>query len=178
MKRYFKIINNNKEIKYNNQIIIIKDDMAIYNPSEKLILEDGWAIYNEKEKLNIDTKSTELSKKIKEIEKYDSSDLINVFYINDKKIWFDKVTRIGLKLLLEVELENNLEETTLWYKDTAFTLKINDAKEILKQVELYASKCYDNTQKHIANVNKLETIEKIKQYDYKSGYPEILNFNI
>lgn len=41
MKRYTK----NNEVKYENEIVIIKDNMQIFNPSEELILADGWKIY-------------------------------------------------------------------------------------------------------------------------------------
>lgn len=47
---------------------------------------------------------------------------------------------------------------------------------MLYAIEVYASKCYDNTQKHLANVEKLETLEEIIEYDYHTGYPEKLNF--
>lgn len=47
---------------------------------------------------------------------------------------------------------------------------------MLNAVELYASECYDNTQRHIANVKKIDNINELKQYDYTSGYPEKLKF--
>ena len=47
---------------------------------------------------------------------------------------------------------------------------------MLYALEFYASTCYDNTQRHISNVNKLENINEVKDYDYKSGYPEKLKF--
>jgi hypothetical protein len=47
---------------------------------------------------------------------------------------------------------------------------------MLYTIEIYASKCYDNTQKHLAEIQKIETLEELKNYDYKSGYPEYLRF--
>ena len=43
-------------------------------------------------------------------------------------------------------------------------------------IEKYASKCYDNTQMHIAYVKVMEDIETLKNYDYRTGYPEKLRF--
>ena len=43
-------------------------------------------------------------------------------------------------------------------------------------IEKYASKCYDNTQMHIANVKAIENMEELKNYDYRTGYPEKLRF--
>ena len=43
-------------------------------------------------------------------------------------------------------------------------------------IEKYASKCYDKTQAHIASINAIEDIETLKNYDYRTGYPEKLRF--
>ena len=47
---------------------------------------------------------------------------------------------------------------------------------MLYAIENYASACYDNTQKHIAEIEKLEIKEDIENYDFTVGYPEKLNF--
>ena len=65
---------------------------------------------------------------------------------------------------------------TLWYNGVQFTLKLEEAVQMLYLIEIYASACYDNTQRHLANLDKLTTIEEIESYDYKSGYPEKLRF--
>jgi hypothetical protein len=57
-----------------------------------------------------------------------------------------------------------------------FPLTLENAMKMLYAIELYASACYDNTQRHLAEVNKLENIQDILEYDYKTGYPEKLNF--
>jgi phage tail sheath gpL-like len=81
-----------------------------------------------------------------------------------------------LKLRFEAELAMKEENTTLWYGNQSFTLQLNMAIQMLYAIEVYASKCYDNTQKHLANVEKLETLEEIIEYDYHTGYPEKLEF--
>jgi hypothetical protein len=47
---------------------------------------------------------------------------------------------------------------------------------MLFAIEVYASSCYDMTQYHLAQVNELEDINEIENYDYTTGYPEKLNF--
>ena len=47
---------------------------------------------------------------------------------------------------------------------------------MLIALELYASECYDNTQRHLAEVAKLDTIEAVNAYDYTTGYPSKLAF--
>ena len=47
---------------------------------------------------------------------------------------------------------------------------------MLNTIELYASACYDNTQSHIASINAIKDVETLKNYDYRTGYPEKLRF--
>ena len=57
-----------------------------------------------------------------------------------------------------------------------FPLEVSVAMQMLYAIEVYASACYDNTQKHISEVSKLETKEEIDNYDYTVSYPEKLRF--
>ena len=57
-----------------------------------------------------------------------------------------------------------------------FTLSLNEAFTMLYALEVYASQCYDNTQRHIANINRMESVEEIKEYDYCTDYPQPLMF--
>jgi hypothetical protein len=50
------------------------------------------------------------------------------------------------------------------------------AMQMLLAIEIYASECYDNTQRHMAAVDVLESKEEIDAYDYRVGYPEKLEF--
>lgn len=45
MKRYIKEINGKTVIKTRQQIVISKNGMSTYNPTEEMILEDGWMEY-------------------------------------------------------------------------------------------------------------------------------------
>lgn len=111
-------------------------------------------------------------------EEYDNSAEVNSFYLNDKRVWLDKATRVGLFNLLNIEKLSNKETTTLWFNDKSITVNIDKAIKLLTAVEIYAKQCYDNTQKHYAEINKLKSIEKALAYDITAGYPEILNINI
>ena len=91
-------------------------------------------------------------------------------------MWLDKTTRVGLKLRFDAEIASGQTNTTLWYEGIPFNLELANAVQMLNAIELYASACYDNTQAHIANVKALEDVEAIKNYDYRTGYPEKLRF--
>ena len=174
MKKYFKEINGVVVYKNRQQIVINKDGMCVYNPTEEMILSDGWQeyIYQTPEK----TIEYYKNNKINEIKSHDESSEVNEFYINEVPVWLDKNTRVGLKLRFESELAMGKTETSLWYNNVQFPLPITNAINMLFALELYASTCYDNTQYHISEINKLSTIEEIEQYDYTTGYPEKLRF--
>ena len=107
---------------------------------------------------------------------YDSSNDVNIFYIQGLEVWLDKATRTGLKLRFEAEAAAGQTETILWYNNMQFPLTVELAIQMLYAIELYASACYDNTQKHLAAVASLETIEEVDNYDYTTGYPDKLGF--
>lgn len=175
-----KLYKKNGIIQFSDKIVIIKDDMQIFNPTEEMILEDGWVEYIST--VNIPTPTDEeileryRSDKIEDIIKYDSSSEVNEFFLGETSIWLDKATRAGLKLRFEAEISLGRETTTLWYDNIQYSLDLNKATQMLLAIELYASACYDNTQAHVANVKSLENIEDIQNYDYRVGYPEKLRF--
>lgn len=183
MKRYIK----DGKIKTRNQIVIkgqhtINDKVIntnTYNPTEEMILADGWVEYTtpvyeptEEEIFNIEKEHIK-----KEILRYDASPEVNEFYVNSEPIWLDKATRTGLLLRLQSEITLGDKETTLWYNDLEFRLPIDLSIQMLYALEKYASQCYDNTHRHLANIKKLTSVEEINNYDYTSGYPEKLKFN-
>ena len=174
MKKYVKEINGKKVYKTRQQIIISKDGMVTYSPTEEMILADGWVeyVYVAPEET---VENIRLSKR-RELESYDKSNEVNVFYVNNMPIWLDKATRSGLMLRFQAEISTGLDSTILWYGDLQFPLNLKQAIQMLYAIEVYASKCYDNTQLHIANINKLGTEEEIEYYDYTVGYPDKLYF--
>ena len=187
---YTKIIDDKKVIKNRKNIVLhitqqienpetheIREmPMQVFNPTEEMLFADGWEVYVVPEPTEEEILNRTKREKINEINHYDSSDEVNIFYIQGLPVWLDKATRAGLKLRFEAELAMKEENTTLWYGNQSFTLQLNMAIQMLYAIEVYASKCYDNTQKHLANVDKLETLEEIIEYDYHTGYPEKLNF--
>ena len=109
---------------------------------------------------------------------YDNSAEVNSFYLNGKRVWFDKDTRVGLFNLLNIEKASNTETTTLWFSNTSIEIQVDKAIALLTTVEKYAKQCYDNTQKHYVEINQLESIEDCLQYDITAGYPDILNIKV
>ena len=188
--QFIKIIDGKASIKSRKNIIIHKNTLIenpetgemvecheeSYNPTDEMLFEDGWELYVEPEPTEEELKRKALNTKLIEIKNYDASSEVNVFYIQEIPVWLDKATRAGLKLRFEAEAALGKEETTLWYENQSFTLPLNSAVHMLYALEVYASECYDNTQLHLSNIDKLETLEEIAEYNYKVGYPEKLYF--
>ena len=174
MKKYVKEVEGKKIYKTRSQIVIEKNGMSTYNPTEEMILADGWEeyIYIAPEENIEDIKRD----KKYEIEVYDQSNKVNIFYVNDTPVWLDKATRSGLMLRFQAELASGQKNTSLWYNGTQFPLILSQAVQMLYAIEIYASMCYDNTQFHLSNIDNLESIEEIEGYDYRVGYPEKLYF--
>ena len=109
---------------------------------------------------------------------YDISAEVNSFYLNDKRVWLDKATRIGLFNILNLEKSNGIDVTTLWFSTMSIKINVDKALTLLTAVEMYAKKCYDNTQKHYVEIKQLESIEACLAYDITKDYPDILTIQI
>lgn len=110
---------------------------------------------------------------LKKCELHDKSSAVNSFIYKDKEYWFDKNTRNSLLSLTSCS-EKIL---SLLLDDVLVELDLNIAKKFLLDLELYASKCYINTQKHIKAIKELKTLEDLINYDYTKGYPEKITLN-
>lgn len=176
-KLFVKEIDGTRVTKRRNQITVIIGDFQFINPNDAILFEDGWEEFATSPSVTpVETVDSTRSRIIRKINSYDSSSSVNEFIVSGAHIWLDKATRVGLKLRFESEIAMGISNTALWYEGVKFELETENAIKMLFAIELYASACYDNTQKHIANVNALETIEEIENYDYTTGYPEKLRF--
>ena len=173
MKTYVKTIDGKQVRKTRNQIVIIKDGRQYINPREEMILADGWEVYEEPK---VDELVLAKQKATRAIQRYDSSSEVNVFYMGGVPMWLDKSTRAGLMLRFQSEQAIGRETTTLWYSGQMYELLLQTAFNMLYALEVYASACYDNTQRHLATVNGLQSIEEVEGYDYTTGYPTKLEF--
>lgn len=109
---------------------------------------------------------------------YDNSAEVNSFYINGKRVWLDKATRVGLVNTLNLEKKTGKTDTILWFGNLSIDIEIDKALTLLTKVEIYAKECYNNTHKHYVEINQLSTIEECLQYDITAGYPAILNITL
>ena len=173
--KYIKNFHGLNIIREKYEITVYENKQLINNPSEELLEKHGWRIYAKDEQHLLQIWKDE---KIKEIKRYDVSPEVNGFTINGMHMWLDKATRASLMLRLQAEQTLGKTDTCIWYKEHNFEMPIDKAIEILYQLEVYASECYDTTQRHIVNIQNLNSVEDVKNYDYRTDYPRMLTFNI
>lgn len=116
--------------------------------------------------------------KIAEITAYDTSDKVNGFILNKSLVWLDKATRVGLMNSTTIAKAVGQETTTLWLKGIKLVVDCDKAIQLLSALEMYALECFNVTASHKAAVGELKTIEEVKVYDYKTGYPKMLEMSV
>lgn len=118
------------------------------------------------------------TEKITEITAYDTSDKVNGFMLNGLLVWLDKATRVGLMNSTTIAKAAGQETTTLWLGGLKLVVDCDKAIQLLSALEMYALECFNVTASHKAAVNELKTIEDVKAYDYKAGYPKMLEMSV
>lgn len=116
---------------------------------------------------------------IKKIHNYDSSRFVNSFKINGIiEGWFTVSERNNYKASIEAAKLLNIETLDFYINNTLLSIPTINAELFLAQIQLYADKCFIVTKQHLNNVNNITDIDKLKEYDYTTNYPEKLNFNL
>lgn len=187
MKRYEKEIDGKTVIKNRQEIVIRKDGRVTYNPTEEMVLADGWAEYVAPEPKPILEEvliKRAKSRKVDEINKYDSSKDVNICYIKTPldaiPYWANKTERSSLKSAIQDCIAMSRETYRLDLREFGVSVDINCERllSMLSALEVYAIDCYNKTTDHIYAVNNLTTVEEIEKYDYRVGYPEKLTFEL
>ena len=116
--------------------------------------------------------------KIAEIAAYDTSDKVNGFMLNGLLVWLDKATRVGLMNSTTIAKASGQETTTLWLGGMKLVVDCDKAIQLLSALEMYALECFNVTASHKQAVSELTTIEEVEAYDYKKGYPKMLEMSV
>lgn len=113
------------------------------------------------------------------IHKYDSSEEVNSFSINNNiNVWFTPAERSNYKNSIDSAKVLGIESLSLFIGDTTVTVPTEDAEKMLASVQLYADACFMVTKQHELIVNNMTEIKDVDNYDFTVGYPEKLNFNV
>ena len=109
---------------------------------------------------------------------YDTSSDVNGFMLNGNKVWLDKETRVGLMNSTTIAKSVGQKTTTLWLGSMKLVVDCDKAIQLLSALEMYALECFNVTASQKKAVSELTTIEEVEAYDYKAGYPKMLEMSI
>lgn len=138
----------------------------------------AYLIDSNKEKYKGMTVEEAKEKLVAEITAYDTSDKVNGFMLNGLLVWLDKATRVGLMNSTNIAKATGQQTTTLWLKGIKLVVDCDKAIQLLSALEMYALECFNVTASHKAAVNELTNIEEVEAYDYKTGYPKMLEMSV
>ena len=116
--------------------------------------------------------------KIAEIAAYDTSDKVNGFMLNGLLVWLDKATRVGLMNSTTIAKASGQETTTLWLGGAKLVVDCDKAIQLLSALEMYALECFNVTASHKKAVSELMSLEDVEVYEYKAGYPKMLEMSV
>lgn len=124
--------------------------------------------------------------KIAEIAAYDTSSSVNGFILNGMLIPWSKndpnspnvEKRMGLRQNIADKVALGEENIAIWLKGMSFTMPCAQAEVLMRSIENYAYECFNVTASHKQAVSELTTIEEVEAYDYKTGYPKMLEMSV
>ena len=137
-----------------------------------------YLIESNKEKYKGMTVEEAKEKLVAEITAYDTSSSVNGFLLNGVLEWLDKATRVGLMNSTNIAKAAGQKTTTLWLGGAKFVIDCDEAIRLLSALEMYALECFNVTASHKAAVSELKSIEEVEAYDYKTGYPKMLEMSV
>ena len=174
--KYYKVIN--EETIFFGGNILYTDDATIINPTHSQMIHAGWSIYQD----STDPSEVQLlnqSKliKINEINEYDQSSNVNLFYLAGQPMWLDAPTRQTLRISIESYIAMGIENVTKWFGGQQFTFPTTAWLQMLNALEVYAAEALNVTEAHKAAIMAMDNIEDVEEYDITIGYPEKLNLS-
>lgn len=157
----------------------IPDNIAVVPYSTYLISSN-------KEKYKGMTVEEAKEKLIAEITAYDTSSSVNGFMLNGMLIPWSKDDpnspnvdkRMGLRQNIADKIALGEENISIWLKGMSFTMPCAQAEVLMRSIENYAYECFNVTASHKVAVSELTTIEEVEAYDYKAGYPKMLEMSV
>ena len=199
MNRKFGKIENNRLV-YAPSVIIIEDKQIISNDASVYLLygykqivrepyPQGTEIVYKEHYVENDTTITiswtedlEATRQyvLGKIAEFDISNAVNEFVINGIGMWLDGDTqRPKLRGAVQTYIDKGLGDYPLCV-DGVGIIPVAPTKllSMLADIEVYAIECFTKTFEHKEAINALTTCDELVNYDYTTGYPEKLVFNL
>jgi hypothetical protein len=161
----------------NKWVLLSDEQVAFKEAHEDATVKEVWEM--ELEPIPERTLEQAKAEMIAKINEYDRSSNVNGFTVNGTiEGWFTPEERSNYKNSIDAAKLLGIEKLALYLNDTLINVTPTDAEQMLAQIQLYADQCYIITKQHKIDVNALETIAEVDEFNYEAGYPSKLNFNI
>ena len=151
-------------------------------PTEEQLTEWGFEEWIEPEPTPAELLERAKASKIAELEAYDDSDAVNSFEIvmgnETTSAWIEPAKRSNYRGSLEDCALLGVTDIEVPIGGMLIPMTVADARVKLAQVQLYADRCTIVTEGHKYAINALETVDAVEAYDFATGYPEKLVFDI
>ncbi len=117
------------------------------------------------------------SKKKGEITEFDNSANVNSFIIGGLPMWLSFEQRSRLIRLVDAAEAKGDETYTKNWGGIDYTFPTSQWRAMVNAVEDYAGACQAVTEGHRQNIESLDTIKEVEDYDITIGYPTKINFD-
>ena len=145
--------------------------------SEDFNLDEAKEAYEEW-KASMDKSNLAYAKKQKlaDIDAYDQSDAVNSCTLNGKQRWLDVSLRQSLAYTAKVRKEKGHDNLTVWFGTESEVIPIEQALDMLNQLEVYAKQTNNVTHEHKAEVGSMESLVDVEDFDVSKDYPSKLEY--
>ena len=150
--------------------------VTIINPTEQQMLDAGWQVWIEPEPSEETKLQMAKQEKIMQIENYDASPNVEEFTINGNPMWLGHELRQQIRTSTEAYEALGYENMTKVFNGVEFTFPIEQWRQMLNALEVYAAEALNATERHKNNINAMDNIQDVIDYDYTTGYPLKLSF--
>lgn len=150
----------------------------IFNPSHEDYINDGWQEYLEDTEESGDREKTLEETRgnvLLEVEDYYRSNSVSGFFIGDRLFNLPPASeRMMFVEHIKAYIEAGKDDSTFVFD--GITLTVIEAFDMLMEMMVYSTECYLNYLNHVNNIKKLLSETDILDYDFTTGYPDVLRF--
>lgn len=165
--RYFKEIDGQK-VMFSG--VLIMGDRQVINPTHEQMTESGWRVYDdtptEEEQLRM-----AIDEKIAEIDAYNSSSAVDGFTVGGMEMWIGFEERQRIRTSVECYRAMGKDIMEKWFDGRKFEYPLAVWEQMLNALGVYASEALNATERHKVAVRALTSVDEVKAYDYRVGYP-------
>lgn len=159
----------------NNLWVLLNDEqVAFYEENPNASVKEVWDM--QLTPPHVRTLEEAQTEKIEEINAYNDSDKVNVFYLGETPMWLTVEERQQVATQISANEAVGRTTMTRWFGGHSYTFPLATWQQMLVALEVYAGDALNVTESHKAAVLALESIENVEAYDYTVGYPEKLVF--